>query len=238
VEEEPAVRLVVHDRGRELAGVVHAGESWAAAARRTVASLHVEPVPVDLSGEVKQFVIDHDRVVTVRAMSRGDLADLTRWRRSEHVQRWWTGVGEASPEVVEARYGPRIDGLTPTRMWVVEVNGRSVGFVQDYRIGDYPEYALLAPDPDAIGIDYAIGEPAWVGRGLGVRLLWAWMLRARHRLPDATTYFAAPDHRNAASLRILAKAGFAEGLWFDEPRPDGSVDTVVGCSLDVARVLG
>ena len=64
------------------------------------------------------------------------------------------------------------------------------------------------------------------------------MLRARHRLPDATTYFAAPDHRNAASLRILAKAGFTEGLWFDEPRPDGSVDTVVGCSLDVARVLG
>jgi RimJ/RimL family protein N-acetyltransferase len=123
-------------------------------------------------------------------------------------------------------------------MWVVEVNGRSVGFVQDYRIGDYPEYALLAPDPEAIGIDYAIGEPAWVGRGLGVRLLWAWMLRARHRLPDATTYFAAPDHRNAPSLRILAKAGFTQGLWFDEPRPDGSVDTVVGCSLDVARVLG
>jgi aminoglycoside 6'-N-acetyltransferase len=238
VEEEPAVRVVVHDRGRELAGVVHTGESWAAAARRTVASLHVEPVPVDLSGELKQFVIDHDRVVTVRAMTRGDLADLTRWRRSEHVRRWWTGVGEATPQAVEARYGPRIDGLTPTRMWVVEVNGRSVGFIQDYRIGDYPDYALLTPDPEAIGIDYAIGDPAWVGRGLGVRLLWAWMLRARHRFPEAASYFAAPDHRNAASLRILAKAGFTEGLWFDEPLPDGSVDTVVGCTLDVARVLG
>jgi aminoglycoside 6'-N-acetyltransferase len=195
-------------------------------------------VPVDLSGAVKQFVIDHDRVVAVRAMTRGDLADVTRWRQSEHVQRWWRGVGEPTPEAVEARYGPRIDGLTPTRMWVVEVNGRSVGFIQDYRIGDYPEYALLTPDPEAIGIDYAIGEPAWVGRGLGVRLLWAWMLRARHRFPEAASYFAAPDHRNTASLRILAKAGFTEGLWFDEPRQDGSVDTVVGCTLDVARVLG
>ena len=47
-----------------------------------------------------------------------------------------------------------------------------------------------------------------------------------------------PDHRNAASLRVLAKAGFSEGLWFDEPQDNGTVDTVVGCTLDVPRVLG
>jgi aminoglycoside 6'-N-acetyltransferase len=238
VTEEPAVRVVVHDRGRNLAGVVHDGESWAAAARRTVASLHAEPVPRDLAGTVKHFVVDHDTVVVVRAMTRGDLGDVTRWRQSEHVHRWWAGDGEPTRELVEASYGPSIDGMTPTRMWVVEMNGRSIGFVQDYRVGDYPDYVLLGPDPDAIGVDYAIGEAAWAGRGLGVRLLWAWMLRARHRFPDATTFFAAPDHRNGASLRVLAKAGFTEGVWFDEPQDDGRVDTVVGCTLDVARVLG
>ena len=62
------LRVVVHDRGRDLAGVVHDGESWADAARRTVASLHVEPVPVDLSAEIKHFLVDHDNRVTVRAM--------------------------------------------------------------------------------------------------------------------------------------------------------------------------
>jgi aminoglycoside 6'-N-acetyltransferase len=64
------------------------------------------------------------------------------------------------------------------------------------------------------------------------------MLRTRRRFPDATAYFAAPDHRNAASLRVLAKAGFAEGVWFDEPDNRGGVTTMVGCSLDVAQVLG
>jgi aminoglycoside 6'-N-acetyltransferase len=230
------VRLVVHDRGRDLAGVVHPGEAWAAAARRTAASLHADPVPVDLSGDVLQFLVDHDNVVTVRAMTRGDLAVVTRWRQSEHIRRWWASEGEPTAERIAARYGPRIDGMSPTRMWVAEVNGRSVGFVQDYRIGDYPEYAVLGPDPDAIGVDYALCEE-WSGRGLGARVLWAWMTRTRRRFPDATTYFAAPDHRNAASLRMLAKAGFAEGLWFDEPTA-GGVDTVVGCSLDVRLVLG
>ena len=64
------------------------------------------------------------------------------------------------------------------------------------------------------------------------------MLRARSRFPEATSYYAAPDHRNVASLRVLAKAGFAQGVWFDEPHADGSSTTVVGCTLDVARVIG
>jgi aminoglycoside 6'-N-acetyltransferase len=238
VSDEPNVHVVVHDRGRDLEGVVRPGESWAAAARRTVASLHGEPMPVDLSGDVKHFLVDHDTRVAIRAMTRGDLPDVTRWRQAEHVLRWWASDGEPSPERVAEKYGPRIDGMSPTRMWIAEINGRSVGFVQDYRIGDYPEFVVLGPDPDAIGVDYAIGEVEWVGRGLGVQVLWAWMLRTRHRFPDATTYFAAPDHRNAASLRVLAKAGFAEGVWFDEPNHQGGVDTVVGCSLDVPRVLG
>ena len=104
-----------------------------------------------------------------------------------------------------------MDGTTPTRMWVVEVNGRSIGFVQDYRIGDYPDFALLAPDPDAVGLDYAIGEPGWVGRQLGARVLWAWAVRARQRFPDVTAYFAAPDHRNrppcASSPRPASSRG-------------------------------
>jgi aminoglycoside 6'-N-acetyltransferase len=238
LSDDDRVQVVVLSGEHELRGSVHPGESWAAAARRTCSSLHREPVPCDLSGVVKRFVIDHDTTVTVRAMTRGDLPDVARWRASAHVRRWWTDDGEQSLESVTDKYGPRIDGMTPIRMWVAEVNGRSIGFVQDYRVGDYPEFALLAPHPDAIGVDYAIGDAQWLGRGLGTQVLWAWALRTRRRLPDATAYFAAPDHRNEASLRMLDKVGFTRGVWFDEPRASGEVATMVGCTLDVRQVLG
>lgn len=232
------MHLQISQAGRDLTGVVHEGEPWLAAARRTAATGTTEPVPVDLAADPQHWRIDHEHTVDLRAMTRGDLPDVARWRQAEHVHPWWKADGEPTLEAVTEQYGADIDGMTPTRMWVVEVNGRSIGFVQDYRVGDYPEFATLTPSPDAIGLDYAIGEPAWIGRGFGVRAVWAWMLRARHRFPEAERYFAAPDHRNAASLRMLAKAGFTEGVWFDEPRSDGGVDTVVGCTLDVPRVLG
>jgi aminoglycoside 6'-N-acetyltransferase len=233
-----AVHLTVSDRGHELGGVVRAGESWAAAARRTCASLHAEPVPLDLSGEVKHFHIDHDRRVALRAMTRGDLPDVERWLGAEHVQRWFGSQGEPTMADVTERYGPRIDGMTPTRMWVVEVNGRSVGFCQDYRLCDHPGYTPASPDPAAVGVDYLIGEPHLIGRGVGTAMLWAWLGSACRRYRDVDTYFAAPDHRNAASVRVLEKVGFTAGTWFDEAQPDGTVATLVGCSLDVRRVVG
>lgn len=231
------MRLTIADRGHELSGVVRDGESWRAAAIRTAGALSGVPVPIDLSGEVKKFVIDHDRVVTLRAMTSDDLDSMVEWRASAAVRQWWSDGRAQTPEQIFEMYAERVDGLTPTRMWIVEVNARSIGFVQDYRIGDYPDYAVLAPNPDAIGVDYAIGDDRWRGQGLGPVILWAWMQRTLTRLPEATTYFAAPDHRNSASLRILEKAGFEQGVWFDQPQADGSVHTVVGCTLDVARVL-
>jgi len=232
------VHLVVRHGSRDLAGVARDGESWAEAARRVASTVHGEVFARDLSGDPLVFEVDPDTVVALRAAGRGDLPDLVRWRQSEHVLPWWASDGEPSEENVTAQYGPEIDGMTPTRMWIAEVNGRSVGFLSDYRIRDYPEYALLGPDPEAVGVDYAIGEPQYVGRGLGVRILWVWALRARQRFPDVATFYAAPDHRNERSLRTLDRLGFQRGIWFDEPQADGSVCTVVGCTLDVRRVLG
>ncbi|MCZ4497903.1 MAG: GCN5-related N-acetyltransferase [Marmoricola sp.] len=213
-----------------------AGESWAALADRHLPGAG-PALAVDLSGEVLRFRTDDLHRFAIRPMTRGDFPDVVRWVNEPHVARWWDE--NRSPAQVEAYYGPALDGEDPTRLWVWEVNGRSVGFVQDYRISDHPEYALLSRHPDAIGFDYVIGERAFAGRGIGTSLLWVFLRDiVWPAYPGAREYFAAPDHRNKRSLRVLAKLGFDEGVWFDEPRSDGGTDTVIGCSLDVVQVMG
>jgi aminoglycoside 6'-N-acetyltransferase len=195
---------------------------------------------VDLSGQPRVFGYEDVPTVRIgfRPMTRADLPDVVAWQKQPHVARWWNNE---NPDVAaaERNYGPALDGEDPTRMWVIELNGCSVGTVQDYRIGDHPEYALLTAEPDAVGFDYLIGPPAWVGKGIGTRMLWRFLCDVvRPHYPDAPTYFAAPDHRNTVSLRVLDKLGFDRGLWFDEPQPGGRVDTVVSCKLDVRRTFG
>lgn len=179
-----------------------------------------------------------DVEVGLRPMTRADLPDLLRWRQAPHVARWFAESEPVTEALIEQRYGARVDGLAPVRMFVVTVDGTGVGFLQDYRISDHPEFAVLAPDVGAVGVDYSIGAPEWLHRGIGLRMLEQWFAVARAGYPEATSYFAAPDHRNVASRRLLLKAGFTEGIWFDEPQRDGTTATVVGHSLAVAAVLG
>lgn len=191
----------------------------------------------DLSGDPLRFRTDPEHRLSLRPMTAGDLPVLARWVNEPHVAKWWDE--NRTTDQLAAYYGPALRGEEKTRLWIWEVNGRSVGFVQDYRISDHPEYALLAGHPDAIGFDYLIGEPAFVGRGIGTSLLWVYLRDiVWPAYPGTREFFAAPDHRNAASLRVLAKLGFTQGVWFDEPQDDGRVDTVIGCSLDVAQVMG
>jgi RimJ/RimL family protein N-acetyltransferase len=219
---------------------VRPDESWAEAADRLLVgsggALLGPVLAQDLSGEPLRFRVDREHRFAFRPMTVGDLGDLVRWIDLPHVARWWDE--HRSPEQVAAYYGPGLRGEDPVRYWIAEVNGRSVGFFQDYRIADHPDYALLSGRPDAVGFDYVVGEPAYVDRGLGTSLLWVFLRDLVVPAYDGVSQlFAAPDHRNARSLRVLAKLGAVQGIWFDEPRADGGVDTVVGCSIDVPRVL-
>lgn len=214
---------------------VQAGESWAQAADR-LAGGRGPVLAVDLSADPLRFQVDEDHRFALRPMTEGDFPAMSRWIAKPHVARWWDE--HRSVDQVAAHYGPGVRGEDRVRYWIWEVNGRSVGFCQDYRISDHPEFALLCGRPDAIGFDYVIGEAAYVDRGLGTSLLWVFLRDIVVPAYDGTReLFAAPDHRNTRSLRVLAKLGAVEGMWFDEPQGDGRVETVVGCSIDVRAVL-
>lgn len=184
-----------------------------------------------------------ERIPTVemsfRRMTHDDLPDVVRWQRAPHVREWWFNA-VTTPEAAAERYGPRIDGDAPTRMWVVGIDGRDVGYLQDYPLTEDDEYAANTGHPEAVAFDYLIGEPDLVGQGLGTRMIWEFLrgvLVADY--PDAPTFLASPSHRNAVSLRALAKCGFTQGTWIDVPSgPAGESVTEIVCTLDRRHWFG
>ena len=209
-------------------------ESWAQAADR-LAGGRGPVLAVDLSGDPLRFCVDDEHRFAMRPMTEGDLPDLTRWINAPHVARWWDE--HRTPEQVAAHYG-RASGRG--RGPLLGLGGqRALRRLQPGLPDLRPSRVRAAVRPPRCDRVRLRDRGGGLGRP-GPRHQPALGLPARHRRPGVRRgrrLFAAPDHRNARSLRVLAKLGATEGMWFDEPQSDGGVDTVVGCSIDVQRVL-
>ncbi len=93
-------------------------------------------------------------------------------------------------------------------MLIVTWEGNPIGWCQWYRWADYPaEAAAMDARDGEIGIDYAIGDPAWIGRGAGTQMVAALVAEGR-RLHPGVGILTAPAAANTASRRVLEKNGF------------------------------
>jgi len=144
--------------------------------------------------------------VRFRLLRRSDFLSLQGWLAEPHVAMWWNA--DPSPAAVEAKYGPRIDGLDPlTTMWVAEIDGETCGLLQHYQHGDYPDHDAAVGIDNATGIDFLLSE-AFSGRGLGPEVLSAFADLVLEVVPTALWCVATPAQENRRSWRALEKAGF------------------------------
>jgi aminoglycoside 6'-N-acetyltransferase len=159
-------------------------------------------------------------VIELRDLVHGDLVLVEGWLRESHVSRWFLAGSSAEDELRDLR--DSVVGAQPTRLLLALDGGQPVGWCQWYRCADYPVWAAdagaVAGD---IGIDYAVGDPARVGRGLGTDLVAALVRQVRGQYP-AAGIIAGPEAANIASRRVLEKNGFAfldERSLASEPSP-------------------
>lgn len=110
---------------------------------------------------------------------------------------------------VDAKYGPRVDGAEPTHVFVIEHDGRPVGWIQWYRWCDYPEHALqLGAELTSAGIDLAIGDLATTGLGWGAVAIREFLRQIVFADRSVGAVIADPEEGNLRSLRAFEKAGF------------------------------
>ena len=164
--------------------------------------------------------------LTFTPLRRADLPMLGRWLDQPFVARWW--AHETSPAALVRDFAGATDGTEPGRHDVAALDGRPFGLIQGYRVADYPEYAEeLAPVVDvpegALTVDYLIGEPTLVGRGLGRRMVAAYCALLLAEYTESGCVVVPVHADNVASWRALAGAGF-RFVGEAELEPDNPVD--------------
>ena len=151
-----------------------------------------------------------------RRLGSEDLPLLHEWLQREHVRRWWT-ERQTYAEVVD-HYLPAIEGQEPTDLYVIDADGRPVGFIQTYQVADHSEYRKLVQVEEGVaGVDLFIAESELVGRGLGSEALRQFVDEVVFTNASVHACIADPDVDNIASLRAFEKAGFTRVREFVDP---------------------
>lgn len=149
-------------------------------------------------------------MISWRRLDEADFPLLRQWLEQPHVARWWNH--ETSPDAVARDFGPAARGEEPSEDLLMLLDDEPFGLVQRCRFADFPEYiAELAGQVEvpqgAMSIDYLIGNPLLVGRGLGTRMIQAVVRATWTDHPEATMLLVPVHAGNHASWRVLEKAG-------------------------------
>jgi RimJ/RimL family protein N-acetyltransferase len=143
-----------------------------------------------------------------RPMKLDDLPLMHRWVNTPHVREWWDAL--PTFDAVVTNYAPRVLGKEPTRSFVVEAGSRPVGYIQSYRITDYPDYArYLGSDDCAAGVDLFVGEAEFVGHGAGQAILREFLRTVVFADEWPTECLIGPEIENHRAIRSYQKAGFS-----------------------------
>lgn len=140
-----------------------------------------------------------------RPLTDSDVSLVEEWLRQEHVALWWR---EPVEEAIEKRIAG-IEGLRPTRQFVIAVDGRPAGMIQTYLVSDHPEWeAIVRVGEGVAGVDLVIGEPDLVGVGLGPQVLGAFVRDVVFADSSVHAVVAAVEEANRRSWRAFERAGF------------------------------
>ena len=166
---------------------------------------------------------DTEGGITFRQVTRADFALLGTWLAEPYVARWWNH--EVTPEAVERDFGASVDGTEPNEDHLALLDGVPFGLIQYSRYADYAaELAQVVTVPEgAVSIDYLIGVPALIGRGLGVRMISVFCDRIWQVDPAAACVIVPVVSANPASWKTLLRCGFRL-IAHGDLEPDNPID--------------
>jgi RimJ/RimL family protein N-acetyltransferase len=148
------------------------------------------------------------RQLSFQPLEEQDLPLLYSWLQQPHVREFYHRKGVASWEETRRHYLQRLTPGWPTKCFL-SCLGTPVGYIQTYRIADYPEYAATIGETEGISVDLFIGDMAYLGKGWGRLILMKFLHEiAFPMFPEEDVCWIYHEKLNHRALRASKAAGF------------------------------
>ena len=146
---------------------------------------------------------------TFKRITAEDIPLLYGWFKQPHVSAWWP-VPDGDEFFQHFLKRIRSDN---TFAFLCILNNQPLGYIQYYYIDRTQPKAgsWLPPElPETtVGTDQFIGEPEFIGKGYGTRMIKDFITHFAQELePEMTTIIVDPDPTNTAAIRCYQKVGF------------------------------
>lgn len=167
-------------------------------------------------------------VFSFRSLDFMDVPLVHRWFNLPHVQRFYSLRQWTEQEVV-GKLEPYITGKQPVTGFIAMMNDIPIGYVQKYKVSDYPWPTLDLPGQiasNAAGMDLFIGDETLIGMGVGGKLIRSFL--DEHIWPYFQYCIVDPDINNVAAIRCYENLHFQELVIIDSK---DAVDNTVTLKL-------
>ncbi|HBU13374.1 MAG TPA: N-acetyltransferase [Clostridiales bacterium] len=148
-------------------------------------------------------------MLALRLLRDDDRSLVEAWLNKEHVKKWYE-IPRLGVTIADWLF--EIQERNGEFKWITYLiathQGRPIGFCQYYKCVDSTDEVFgTLPLAGSYGIDYLIGEEAYLGKGFGKGII-ALLVDKIFSFPDAKRVTAEIDKDNKASERTLLSCGF------------------------------
>lgn len=139
-----------------------------------------------------------------KPLQEADLHLLCEWLNEPHVKEWWND--HSTDEEIKSKYKKRI-GDTIVAPFIACLNENPIGFIQYYQADKVSDGWWPNEVEGTIGIDQFIGEKGLINRGIGTKMIRAFIDHLFGN-PNIKKIITDVDPKNLRAIRCYEKVGF------------------------------
>jgi RimJ/RimL family protein N-acetyltransferase len=143
---------------------------------------------------------------------------IFQWLLEPHMVEFWDNSQEHKDDIINFMDGRKVPSnyfCGTFLYWVCYIDDTPFAFLlSDIIRPDQDDLSALqrahmSKSGTTVGIDFGIGNPEFLGKGLAAPTLRTFMeFYSAHVDPKTDTFFIDPDHKNLRAIHVYEKAGF------------------------------